>query len=237
MAQPTSVATTVFKWSNRYPTHGYILERQSGYQPDIGTCGTATTCSDACGNGFITCEANSDLALFCYNPSHGQTCCKNGDGRKWCQTPYSNDLLILSPCRSMRCWLLLCTRSLRQNLVLWKREYSLILCEVCRYWPFRNTTPPNVPQFMGSQHWLLVCPQLPQPVTRDLAQQILRRHRQRAMILRQRQVRRQLPLNIIRRLSLSARDILIRRARRGRSFWQLLLHWIVLLWRELLCYA
>lgn len=72
----------VFRGSNSSLSHGYIHERQSGYNPDFGSCGIGTTCSDACGDGFITCPANTDMALFCYNPTVGQTCCNNGDGRK-----------------------------------------------------------------------------------------------------------------------------------------------------------
>ena len=71
MAQPTSLAQKVFRWSNPYLTHGHIMERQSGYSPELSSCGIGTTCNSACGNGFVTCNANTNLALFCYNPSHG----------------------------------------------------------------------------------------------------------------------------------------------------------------------
>ncbi len=82
MAQPTSQAQKAFRWSNPYLTHGHIMERQSGYNPELSSCGIGTTCDRSCGNGFVTCNASTNLALFCYNPSHGQTCCNNGDGRR-----------------------------------------------------------------------------------------------------------------------------------------------------------
>jgi hypothetical protein len=82
MEHATSLAAGVFRWSNPYLAQGYIVERQSGYHPEIASCGIDTTCNGACGNGFVACKANTDLALFYYNPSDGQTCCNSGDGRK-----------------------------------------------------------------------------------------------------------------------------------------------------------
>jgi hypothetical protein len=53
-----------------------------GYPPEFGSCGSGTTCADACGSEFEACNASTSLSLFCYNPSRGQTCCPNGSGRK-----------------------------------------------------------------------------------------------------------------------------------------------------------
>ncbi len=53
-----------------------------GYPPEFGSCGSGTTCSDACGDGFEACNATTSLSLFCFNKPAGQTCCPNGSGRE-----------------------------------------------------------------------------------------------------------------------------------------------------------
>lgn len=73
----------VYAWSAGNTS---LLRRQLAYQPEAASCGDGTTCLDACGNGFETCAANTDLVLFCFNPFVGQTCCKNGDGSESKQT-------------------------------------------------------------------------------------------------------------------------------------------------------
>ncbi len=55
-----------------------------GYTPEFGSCGSGTTCADACGAAFQACNASTSLSLFCYDPAAGQTCCGNGSGRKCC---------------------------------------------------------------------------------------------------------------------------------------------------------
>ncbi|KAK4442914.1 hypothetical protein QBC34DRAFT_417928 [Podospora aff. communis PSN243] len=59
-----------------------------GYHPEFGTCGSGTTCEDACGQNWITCKASTSLSLFCYNKVDlNQTCCGNGSGRA-CDSGY-----------------------------------------------------------------------------------------------------------------------------------------------------
>ncbi|KAK3317922.1 hypothetical protein B0H66DRAFT_555828 [Apodospora peruviana] len=53
-----------------------------GYHPEFGTCGSGTTCENACGGNWQSCRASTELSLFCYNKVDlGQTCCENGSGR------------------------------------------------------------------------------------------------------------------------------------------------------------
>lgn len=53
-----------------------------GYHPEFGSCGTGTTCENACGQNWLSCQASTSLSLFCYNQADlGQTCCENGSGR------------------------------------------------------------------------------------------------------------------------------------------------------------
>ncbi|KAK4163345.1 hypothetical protein QBC43DRAFT_319901 [Cladorrhinum sp. PSN259] len=53
-----------------------------GYHPEFGSCGSGTTCENACGPNWLSCSASTDLSLFCYNNvDFGQTCCENGSGR------------------------------------------------------------------------------------------------------------------------------------------------------------
>jgi hypothetical protein len=63
----------------------HVHRRQSappGYSPDFGLCGTGTTCQDACGPNWESCQASTTLSLFCYNKVDlKQTCCENGSGR------------------------------------------------------------------------------------------------------------------------------------------------------------
>lgn len=74
----------------------HVHRRQStppGYSPDFGLCGTGTTCQDACGPNWESCQASTTLSLFCYNKVDlKQTCCENGSGRELhqfilCQSP------------------------------------------------------------------------------------------------------------------------------------------------------
>ncbi|KAK3352895.1 hypothetical protein B0T25DRAFT_543064 [Lasiosphaeria hispida] len=62
-----------------------IFRRQTpppGYHPEFGTCGSGTTCENACGNDWLSCRASTELSLFCYNKVQlNQTCCENGSGR------------------------------------------------------------------------------------------------------------------------------------------------------------
>ncbi|KAL2156721.1 hypothetical protein VTH82DRAFT_1466 [Thermothelomyces myriococcoides] len=72
---------------------GDIYRRQSqsfppGYNPEFGSCGTGRTCEDACGPNWESCQASTDLSLFCYNRVDlNQTCCPNGSGRA-CDSGY-----------------------------------------------------------------------------------------------------------------------------------------------------
>ncbi|KAK4445711.1 hypothetical protein QBC34DRAFT_412944 [Podospora aff. communis PSN243] len=62
-----------------------LVRRQTpppGYHPEFGTCGSGTTCENACGENWLSCQASTDLSLFCYNKVQlNQTCCGNGSGR------------------------------------------------------------------------------------------------------------------------------------------------------------
>ncbi len=54
-----------------------------GYHPEFGSCGSGTTCENACGTNWLSCQASTTLSLFCYNKVDlGQTCCENGSGRE-----------------------------------------------------------------------------------------------------------------------------------------------------------
>ncbi|KAK4644186.1 hypothetical protein QC761_302130 [Podospora bellae-mahoneyi] len=53
-----------------------------GYHPEFGSCGSGTTCENACGANWLSCRASTELSLFCYNQVDlGQSCCENGSGR------------------------------------------------------------------------------------------------------------------------------------------------------------
>ncbi|KAK4142183.1 uncharacterized protein C8A04DRAFT_13401 [Dichotomopilus funicola] len=62
-----------------------VYRRQStppGYHPEFGSCGSGTTCENACGANWESCQASTGLSLFCYNKVDlGQSCCENGSGR------------------------------------------------------------------------------------------------------------------------------------------------------------
>jgi len=66
---------------------GELARRQGplpGYHPEFGTCGSGTTCENACGPNWLSCDASTTLSLFCYNKADlNQTCCENGSGRKF----------------------------------------------------------------------------------------------------------------------------------------------------------
>jgi hypothetical protein len=62
-----------------YNNEGYF----PGYNPEFGSCGSGSTCADACGSEFEACPASTELSLFCFNPGAGQTCCGNGSGREY----------------------------------------------------------------------------------------------------------------------------------------------------------
>jgi hypothetical protein len=53
------------------------------------------TCVDACGPKFEDCPASTDLALFCYNPSAGETCCRDGNGSKYNSPSYSSFTMLI----------------------------------------------------------------------------------------------------------------------------------------------
>ncbi|KAK3361264.1 hypothetical protein B0T24DRAFT_642855 [Lasiosphaeria ovina] len=68
-----------------------VYRRQTappGYHPEFGSCGSGTTCENACGANWLSCNASTTLSLFCYNQADlGQTCCENGSGRA-CERGY-----------------------------------------------------------------------------------------------------------------------------------------------------
>lgn len=69
----------VFRWHPPSALDG-IRKRQDGYSPDYNSCGTGHDCS-SCGDSFEQCPAATSLALFCYDPTAGQKCCPNGQGK------------------------------------------------------------------------------------------------------------------------------------------------------------
>ncbi|KAK0641905.1 hypothetical protein B0T16DRAFT_449236 [Cercophora newfieldiana] len=74
-----------YRWSVPEIKEGDLARRQNpppGYHPEFGTCGSGTTCENACGEHWLSCEASTDLSLFCYNKVQlNQTCCGNKSGR------------------------------------------------------------------------------------------------------------------------------------------------------------
>lgn len=94
-----------YQWSN--PIERLPLgdrRRQApppGYHPEFGTCGSGTTCENACGENWITCKSSTSLSLFCYNKVDlNQTCCGNNSGRQYhctsCTCDETESLLTFS---------------------------------------------------------------------------------------------------------------------------------------------
>jgi hypothetical protein len=54
-----------------------ILKRQ-GYYPTTHYCGEGDTCAEACGPTYVQCPSNADT--YCYDPSVGDHCCRDGTG-------------------------------------------------------------------------------------------------------------------------------------------------------------
>ncbi|GAB1318434.1 hypothetical protein MFIFM68171_08644 [Madurella fahalii] len=80
-----------FRWNTPGADVAANVRRQSpppGYHPEFGSCGSGTTCENACGPNWISCDASTTLSLFCYNQVDlNQTCCENGSGRA-CESGY-----------------------------------------------------------------------------------------------------------------------------------------------------
>jgi hypothetical protein len=75
-----------FKWNspraNLAVDHVRRQAPPPGYHPEFGACGSGTTCENACGPNWESCQASTSLSLFCYNRIDlKQTCCENGSGR------------------------------------------------------------------------------------------------------------------------------------------------------------
>ena len=74
-----------YRWNAPDLASSDLARRQTpppGYHPEFGTCGSGTTCENACGTNWLSCKATTDLSLFCYNKVQlKQTCCENGSGR------------------------------------------------------------------------------------------------------------------------------------------------------------
>lgn len=74
---------TIKKWTSPNRKPGALSKRSVGYQPELGACKEGQeTCSDACGDGFEECGTGSYVAVFCYKPDDGETCCDDDDGSK-----------------------------------------------------------------------------------------------------------------------------------------------------------
>ena len=80
-----------YRWNSPDLSSNDLVRRQGpppGYHPEFGTCGSGTTCENACGRNWLSCKATTDLSLFCYNKVQlNQTCCDNGSGRENPPTP------------------------------------------------------------------------------------------------------------------------------------------------------
>ncbi|KAK0717820.1 hypothetical protein B0T26DRAFT_304193 [Lasiosphaeria miniovina] len=81
-----------FRWDTPGSRAGDLVYRRQtappGYHPEFGSCGSGTTCENACGANWLSCNASTTLSLFCYNQADlGQTCCENGSGRA-CERGY-----------------------------------------------------------------------------------------------------------------------------------------------------
>ncbi|KAK0660838.1 hypothetical protein QBC41DRAFT_350829 [Cercophora samala] len=73
------------RWNSPRVENPSLDRRQTpppGYHPEFGSCGSGTTCENACGANWLSCRASTELSLFCYNQVDlGQSCCENGSGR------------------------------------------------------------------------------------------------------------------------------------------------------------
>ena len=82
-----------YRWTSPDLNPASLMRRQTpppGYHPEFGTCGSGTTCENACGSNWLSCKATTDLSLFCYNKVQlNQTCCENGSGRTSPLSPLS----------------------------------------------------------------------------------------------------------------------------------------------------
>src|SRR5436305_14673507 len=74
-----------YRWISPLSSHSRLFKRQSGYKPELSSCNTGKTCSEACGADYEECGSTTHLAIFCYNPRSGQTCCPNSMGSKYPQ--------------------------------------------------------------------------------------------------------------------------------------------------------
>ncbi|KAM7219253.1 hypothetical protein V8F06_005422 [Rhypophila decipiens] len=74
-----SAEVTILRWKRPEEIIG-LMKRQDGYSPDYKSCGVGHDCS-SCGDTFEQCSAPVDVAVFCYEPSTGQKCCPNGQGK------------------------------------------------------------------------------------------------------------------------------------------------------------
>jgi hypothetical protein len=54
-----------------------ILKRQ-GYYPTTHLCGEGETCAEACGATYVQCPSTS--GTYCYDPTVGDHCCRDGSG-------------------------------------------------------------------------------------------------------------------------------------------------------------
>jgi hypothetical protein len=54
-----------------------ILKRQ-GYYPTTHLCGEGETCAEACGATYVQCPSTS--GTYCYDPTIGDHCCRDGSG-------------------------------------------------------------------------------------------------------------------------------------------------------------
>lgn len=140
----------VFMWQP--PSLGNSLEKRAGgYRPEYNDCGEGHDCS-SCGDEFEQCAASTTLVLFCYNPTAGQTCCPNGQG-KACNAGY-----YCATDGSGRTW---CCLNVRPVTVLssspgffpsrsspirvsQKKQSRLTIITHRRNWTSRNAPPPTV---------------------------------------------------------------------------------------------
>ncbi|RDW71389.1 hypothetical protein BP6252_07952 [Coleophoma cylindrospora] len=70
---------------------GLSRRYEQGYQPTQDTCGSGSTCSEACGKGYITCDSSVDEGSHCFNPDAGEKCCPNNSGDSCAQGYYCTE--------------------------------------------------------------------------------------------------------------------------------------------------
>ena len=119
-----------YRWNLPVELAGHDVYRRQGplpgYHPEFGTCGSGTTCENACGGNWKLCKASTSLSLFCYNEVElNQTCCENGSGRELHRLHLWQTVLTIHWYRGLRQRILLrLERVRRKDMVLQGCEFA-----------------------------------------------------------------------------------------------------------------